>query len=54
MLACIGLMVSAVGELEKTVLAMFTNTRKVVMMRAILPAYHTIRGFFLFFFFWSK
>ena len=32
-----GLMVSAVGELEKTVLAMFTRTRKVVMIRAIRP-----------------
>ena len=30
-------MVSAVGELEKTVLAMLTSTRKVVIKRAMRP-----------------
>ncbi len=32
-----GFMVSAMGELEKTVLPMFTITRNVVMMRATRP-----------------
>ena len=32
-----GLMLSAVGELEKTVFAIFTSTRKVVMIKAIRP-----------------
>lgn len=32
-----GLMVSAVGELEKTVFAMFTKTRNVVIIKATLP-----------------